>query len=169
MAWGCFDPGVGAAVAGFTCAKLDGAHIRNDEYEVEIVDDGGQVLPLGEYGHVVLYPKGEPRLRFAVGDRGRLSTEPCSCGCAAPKLVDADAVRADTQELARLGESLHYWSSILDCRMEKTECGLELELIVFQGEKLPKLPSAARLVVRAFNPEKDEPFMHHEILKKRYL
>jgi len=71
--------------------------------------------------------------------------------------------------LSELGESLHYWSSILDCRMEKTEYGLELELVVFPGEKLPKLPTTAKLVVRPFNPETDEPFAHHEVLKKRYL
>lgn len=169
MAWGCFDPGIGAVIAGFTCRQLDGVHIRSDQYGVEIVDEDDRVLAPGEFGRVILYPKADPSLRFAVGDRARLATKPCSCGCGAPKLVDIDTVKTDDQEMSKLGESLHYWSSILDCRMEKTECGLELELVVFRGEKLPKLPTAAKLIVRAFDPEKDEPFMHHEVLKKRYL
>lgn len=169
MAWGCFDPGIGAVISGFTCEQLDGVHIRTDEYEVEIVDEEDKPLPPGEYGRVVVWPKADPSLRFAVGDWARLDTKPCSCGNCAPKLIDIDTVKTDNLDMSKLGESLHYWSSILDCRMEKTECGLELELVVFQGEKLPKLPSAAKLLVRAFRPELDEPFDHLEELKKRYL
>lgn len=169
MAWGCFDPGIGAVVAGFTCEQVDGVHVRAEEYSLDIVDDEGRSLPPGEMGHVILYPNADPTLRFAVGDRARLSMGKCACGSCEPKLVDIDTVKPEGVDLAAMGESLHYWSSILDCRLEKTECGLELELIVFQGEKLPKLPTAARLIVRAFNPEKDEPFPHHEVLNRRYL
>jgi len=169
MAWGCFDPGIGAVIAGFTCPQLDGVHVRTEEYGVEIVDEKDRSLPAGEAGRVVLYPKSDPSLRFAVGDRARLETKPCSCGCSAPKLVNIDTEKMGNEDLSELGESLHYWSSILDCRMEKTEYGLELELVVFPGEKLPKLPTTAKLVVRPFNPETDEPFAHHEVLKKRYL
>lgn len=169
MAWGCFDPGIGAVIAGFTCRQVDGVHIRTEEYGVDIVDEEGNSLPEGELGRVILYPKADPQLRFAVGDRSRLTTGRCACGSCEPKLVDIDTVKPEGRDLAAMGESLHYWSSILDCRLEKTECGLELELVVFQGEKLPKLPTAAKLIVRAFNPEKDEPFHHHEVLQRRYL
>lgn len=169
MAWGCFDPGVGAVISGFTCPQVDGVHLREEEYGLEIVDEEGNILPAGERGRVILYPKADPSLRFAMGDICRLSTEPCPCGCTALKLVDIDTIKLDGKEISDLGESLHYWSSILDCRMERTEYGLELELVVFQGEKLPKLPTAAKLIVRAFNPETDEPFPHHEVLKKRYI
>ena len=169
MAWGCFDPGTGAVIAGFTCPQLDGIHLREDEYGIEIVDSEGRMLPDGEIGQVILYPKANPSLRFAVGDTCRLSTEPCSCGCKAPKLMDFDVIKPDGKEMSELGESLHYWTSILDCRIERTEYGLELELVVFQGEKLPKLPTAAKLIVRPFNPEVDEPFDHHNVLKKRYI
>lgn len=168
MAWGCFDPGIGAIIAGFTCPQLDGVHLRSEEYGVDIVDENGQILPIGETGRVVLYPKADPSLRFAIGDIGRLDAAPCSCGCRSHKLMDIEMVKTGNEEMSDLGESLHYWSSVLDCRIEKTEYGLELELVVFQGEKLPKLPSAAKLVVRPFNPEKDEPFEHQEVLKKRF-
>ena len=169
MAWGCFDPGPGAVISGFTCPEVDGVHLRDDVYSVEIVDGHGVPVPAGERGRVILYPKDRPELRFAMGDICRLATQPCPCGCRAPKLVDIDTLKPEGKEISDLGESLHYWSSILDCRMERTECGLELELVVFPGEKLPKLPTAAKLVVRAFNPETDEPFPHHEVLKKRYI
>lgn len=169
MAWGCFDPGEGAVISGFTCERLDGAHIRTEEYTVEIVDDNGNTLPEGEFGRIVLYPNKSPELRFAVGDRGRLDRRICSCGNPAPKLVDVDTVKSGNEELSDLGESLHYWSSILDCRLERTECGMELELVVFPGEKLPRLPTVARQIIRPFDPEKDAPFAHHTELKKRFL
>lgn len=169
MAWGCFDPGDGAVISGFTCKQLDGVHIRTEEYTVEIEDGNGKILPEGEEGLVVLYPNQEPQLRFVVGDRGRLDTTACSCGNPEPKLVDVDTVKVDNAELSQLGESLLYWSSILDCRMQKTEFGMELELVVFPGEKLPKLPTVAKQIIRPFDPETDTPFEHQEVLKKRYL
>lgn len=168
MAWGCFDPGPEAVVAGFTCSQLDGVHLREDVFGVDIVDEQDNPLPVGESGKVILYPKEDPALRFAVGDTGRIDPDPCSCGCTSPKIIDMDVMK-DNPELSELGESLLHWSSILDCRIEKTEYGLELELVVFRGEKLPKLPTAAKRIVRAFNPEQDEPFDHLGVLKKRYL
>jgi len=168
MAWGCFDPGPEAVVAGFTCSQLDGVHIREDVFGVDIVDEQDNSLPVGETGTVILYPREDPTLRFAVGDTGRIDPKACSCGCKSPKIIDMDVMK-DNPELSDLGEGLLHWSSILDCHIEKTECGLELELVVFPGEKLPKLPTCAKRVVRAFNPEKDEPFDHLGVLKKRYL
>lgn len=168
MAWGCFDPGPEAVVAGFTCSQLDGVHVRENVFGVDIVDEQDNPLSIGETGKVILYPKEDPTLRFAVGDTGRIDPSPCSCGCTSPKIIDMDVMK-DNPELSELGESLLYWSSILDCRIEKTEYGLELELVVFRGEKLPKLPTAAKRIVRAFNPEQDEPFDHLGVLKKRYL
>lgn len=167
MAWGCFDPGDGAAVCGFTCERVDGVHIRADEYTVEIVDDMGNRLPDGEMGHVVLYPNADPSVRFAVGDKGRLDTSRCSCGCKSPKLVDIDVVKLDNGDMSDLGESLHYWSSVLDCRVQRTDYGVELEMVVFPGEKLPQLPTVAKQIVRPFDPETDVPFAHGAELKKR--
>ena len=169
MAWGCFDPGDGAVIGGFTCKQLDGAHVRSDVYTVEIEDEDGNLQPEGKSDRVVVYPNSDPALRFAVGDRGRLDTSACSCGNPEPKLVDMDVIKAGNEDLSVLGESLHCWSSILDCRLEKTECGMELELVVFPGEKLPKLPTVAKQIIRPFDPEKDVPFEHRKELKKRFL
>ena len=166
---GLLDPFGGAVIAGFTCQQVDGVHIRGEEYEIEIVDEDGQMLPMGEKGRVILVPKAAPMHRLAVGDYACISAEPCPCGCTAPKLVNIDTIKDEVLELSKLGESLHYWSSVLDCRIEKTDCGLLLELVVFQGEKLPKLPTAAKLVIRPFNPETDEPFDHLEVVKNRFL
>lgn len=168
-AWGCYDPGIGAVISGFSCLESYGVHIRDEEFGVEIVDEQGQVLPEGEKGGVILYPREQPGLRLFTGDLGRLDSSPCKCGCASPRLMDLDSYKESYEGLSDMGESLHYWSSILDCRLERTECGLELEVVVFQGEKLPKFPSCAKLVVRPWNPETDEPFDHHVVLKNKLI
>jgi len=169
QSWGCYDPGVGAVISGFSCSNRIGVHIRDDEYGVDIVDDQGNVLPEGEVGNIILYPKSDPTLRLFTGDTGRLDTSPCPCGCDSPRLADMDSFKADYATLSKVGESLHFWSSILDCRLERGECGLELEAIVFQGEKLPKFPSCAKMVIRPWNPDEDEPFDHHVVLKNMFL
>lgn len=168
MAWGCFDPLDGVVIGGFTCKQLDGAHIRSDVYSVEIEDEDGLPLLQGEPGRVILYPNAEPELRVAVGDRGRLVTGSCACGSREPKLVDVNAIQPETEDVYQMGESLLHWSSILDCRLERTEYGMKMELVVFPGEKLPKLPTVAQRILRSFDPEKDMPFEHQKVLRKGF-
>ena len=64
-----------------------------------------------------------------------------------------------------LGQQLQSWTSILDCRLNKGEYGLEIEIVTFPGEKLPKLPSAAKLVVRPWDSDTDEPFWYVPTLR----
>jgi hypothetical protein len=167
--WGCFDPGIGAVVGGFSCGCSRGVHLRTEEYGVEIVDANGESVPEGTIGNVILYPAQQPEIRFNTGDRGRLDNSLCKCGCNAPRLMDIDMEKGTDDSHSRLGEELHLWSSILDCRLANTGYGLELELVVFPGEKLPKLPSCAKLVIRPWHPETDKPFPHQYVLKSRYL
>lgn len=166
--WGCFDSG-STVIAGFSCGHTFGVHLRTEEYGVEIVDDEGQPMQLGELGNVVIFPRTQPNLRCWVGDVGKLETGCCPCGQESPRLVEINTRNGEGQDLADLGEQLHYWSSVLDCRMRKTEYGLELEMVVFSGEKLPVLPTAAKRILRNFDPEMDEPFAHHAVLKERYF
>lgn len=58
----------------------------------------------------------------------------------------------------QLKRELWRWSSILDFRLEKTEFGLNLEMVTFPGARLPKLPSLAGRNLRQWNPEEDCPF-----------
>lgn len=158
-AWGCFGPGTGALVTGFSCGKSAGVHIREDEYRIEISDEHGNVLPEGELGEIVLSCIAHPDIRFHSMERGVLLTKPCGCGCTAPRLVNLAPGKYVDPSLLGLGAELQSWASVLDCRLEKTQNGLEIELIVFPGEKLPKLPSCARLIVRSWDPERDKPFL----------
>lgn len=157
---GCFTLDISGVVAGFACGHSWGVHIREDEYGVEIVDVDNSVLPAGEKGEIVLYPKAHPELRWHMGERGRVETKPCKCGSKSIRLMDmAPGFRADPA-IVELGQMLQSWTSILDCRLKKGESGLEMELVTFSGEKLPKLPTAAKLVIRPWEPEKDEPFWY---------
>ncbi len=67
-------------------------------------------------------------------------------------------IPAEDPVLEQLRAELHGWSSILDCSVYRGGYGLELELVVFPREKLPALPSCARQVVCAWDPERDVPF-----------
>lgn len=64
--------------------------------------------------------------------------------------------REDPKVLELLRE-LRRWTTILDLKLEHMGPGLSLELVTFPGEKLPKLPSFARLVVRDWDAERDMP------------
>lgn len=65
------------------CTAQQGGHLHPDLAVVEIVDDSGEVLPVGETGEVVVTPlgiEGMPLVRFKTGDVSFLLDEPCHCG-----------------------------------------------------------------------------------------
>ena len=155
---GCFSILESGIVAGFACGRIWGVHIRQDEYVVEIVDDYGNALSAGQTGQMVIYPVEEPEIRYFVGDKGCIETVRCRCGSDTVRLQDIEQGSNVDPEIYHLTQELMEWTSVLDCRVFRGESGLEIELLVFPGEKLPKLPTAAKLEIRAFNPKTDEPF-----------
>lgn len=162
---GCFGLGTTGAVAGFSCENVRGVHLREDVYGVDIVDENGAPVLDGEVGEMVLYPKEHPDLRLPLGENARIDRTPCPCGCTAPRLMDMRPGKREDPDLFELGQQLQSWTSVLDCRLNKGEYGLELEMIVFAGEKLPKLPSAAKQVIRPWDPKHDEPFPYDPAMK----
>lgn len=157
-AGGCLTLGDAPIVAGFACGQDWGVHLREDSYDMQIVDARGNLLPDGELGEMVLIPRWNPSLRYRIGDLGRISTKPCACGCASKHIQDIQPGTLLSDDLIQLWNQLQKWTSILDCRLRRGECGLEMEIVYFQGEKLPKLPTAAKMILRPWNPQRDEPF-----------
>lgn len=155
--WGCFGPGSGPLVSGFTCNEEAVIHVRNELFQVEIEDGSGNILADGESGYIVITPKNLPHLRYHTGECGRMRRTPCACGCTSDLLMDMYSGEDVDQELERLGRALMLWSSVLDCRLCNGECGLEVELVTFPGEKLPPLPYSAKRVIRHWNPNQDVP------------
>ncbi len=164
-AGGCYNLGESGVVAGFACGHSWGVHLRDMEYDVDIVGPDGTRLPDGALGEVVIYPKSDPSLRYATGENARISPKPCRCGSESPVLMDMRPGRTEDPDLLELGTHLQKWTSILDCRLRRGESGLEIEIVCFQGEKLPKLPSAAKLVIRPYDPKTDKPFWYEPALK----
>lgn len=155
--WSLFAPGLTSILAGFTCPCGAGFHLRSDTFSAEIVGDQGEMLPGGSHGRVNLRLKKHPEAALATRLTGTFLTNPCPCGNSAPKLVDIGTVESPSTALVRAGEELMHWSSVLDCSLQRTPYGLDLEVVCFPGEKLPKFPSCAKLQVRPWNPERDCP------------
>lgn len=155
--WGFFGPGTEAIISGFSCQCGRGVHIRDQKYGVEIVDDNMQEVYDGTNGRIVIYHQNEPGVRFETSAFGSMMTHPCPCGNPSPKIVDVDVGERGPSSDMKIAEDLLYWNSILECNVERTEYGLEMEIVCLRGEKLPQIPSCAKLVVRPWDPETDVP------------
>lgn len=156
--WGCYSVGPGPVVAGFSCDREAGIHLRDDLFDVTIVDDAGEKLPDPQRGHLLLSYKGDPGLVFDTEESAKVLHQPCSCGCDAPRILETHYVGDEDPAKKILEERFLAWSSILDYRVENTESGIALDLVVFPGEPLPKIPNCAKLTVRHWEPETDVPF-----------
>ena len=162
---GCFGLEHSGIVAGFACGRSWGVHVWDEMYGVDIVDESGKSLPEGFQGQIVIYPKAAPELRLPIGDTAYMTTEVCKCGSSAPRLINMCYGGLVDSDLDALAHHLMSWTSVLDCLVKKGDFGLELEVVCFQGEKLPPLPTAARLVIRPWDPATDTPLLHASSLK----
>ena len=143
-------------IAGFSCEQDAGIHIRQDVFSPELVSDSDKQDETNR-GKLLFVSAKNPELIYDPEHIVLLHEEGCSCGCAEPSVLEANALREDKLSSEMLEGKFLAWSSVLDYRAEKTESGMSLELVVFAGESLPKVPSAAKLMVRPWNPN-DIPF-----------
>lgn len=156
--WGCFGSETGAFVGGFSCGHSRGVHLRSDAYGLEIVDENDQIITDGRSGRIRVRDLSEPDQVWQFPDQGRVELGACQCGSNIPRLVDILPHSRFPEDVQELGQTLHSWTSILDCRVTKGPYGLEMELVVFPGEKLPKLPTCAKRIIRPWDPDRDVPF-----------
>ena len=157
---GIFTPG-GRLISGFVYRNHRGAHLREDLYGVEIANADEEGV-----GDMILYSKQDPAIRYPTGEKAKIETESCGCPDPSMYLTHMQPGEASDLELDAITQSLINWTSTLDRRVRRSSYGVELELVVFPGEKLPKLPPAAKQVVRAWNPEKDEPIYYTPGIEK---
>ncbi len=163
--WGCYAVRSGPVVAGFSCAQDAGIHIRDDVFVPQIVaEPNGEV---SKWNRFLFASAKNPDSLYDPEQVMRIHYQPCSCGCDDPRVVETKSIRQDVLSKNNLDELLLTWSSILDYRVEYGESGVGLELVVFPGEPLPKLPSCAKLVIRPWNPSADIPFDLDGILGKK--
>ncbi len=156
--WGCYAVRSGPVVAGFSCEQEAGIHIREDVFQPGVADqDESERFGSGRGSLYFTYAK-DPEIRYDPKEMALVHYQPCSCGCDEPRVVETDSVIQDNLSREYLEDQFLAWSSVLDYRTEHTESGMALELVVFPGESLPKLPSFAKLNVRSWDPETDIPF-----------
>lgn len=158
--WGCMNLSLEGVVCGFSCTGHNGIHLRQAGYGAQIVDDSGTELEPGQEGQIRVYDLENPELGIIMPDCGVYDPAPCSCGRTTPRITNIRPCYRTDPDLLKLGQTLQSWTSILDCGLRKGSRGLEMEIVYFPGERLPKLPSAAKLVLRPWDPEKDEPFWY---------
>jgi phenylacetate-CoA ligase len=81
------------------CTEHSGLHISAENTIIEIVDDGGSVVPAGVEGKVLvtcLHDHAMPIIRYEIGDRGALSDAACPCGRGLPLLGNLSGRENDT-------------------------------------------------------------------------
>ena len=149
--YGVFDPG--GVVAGFIGHDERELQVRSDLFDVYSRNARGERLPDGEQEELILQLREEPELSLSVEYQGRVKHSESRIF-----IADFAVGRNVAEDIAHLSGHLHRWTSILDCRVTRGDYGLELEILTFPGEKLPKLPSCAKQVVRPWEPETDVPF-----------
>lgn len=156
--WGCYTVRCGPVILGLTCDRKAGIHIRDDIFSVKLVDEAGNPVEEPHRGKLLLTHKAAPDVIFDPEETCFLRHQPCSCGCDSPRLVETLYTGRDNLTKSLLEERFLQWSSVLDYRAKRTACGVDLELVVFPGESLPKLPTCAKLWVRPWEPDTDIPF-----------
>lgn len=154
--WGCYAVHSGPVVAGFSCTEEVGIHIREDVFCPQLSSEENDQTDFNR-GRLLFASMKAPNLIYDPEQMVVLRQQRCSCGCEEPRVVDANPIREDRLTRELLEGKFLAWSSVLDYRAEQTESGMSLELVVFPGESLPKVPSVARLMVRPWNPD-DIPF-----------
>ena len=155
--WGCYAAKCGPVIIGFTCTNEAGIHVRDDLFELQIVNERGEVVSYHQKGKMRFVYRKDPTIVYDPGETAVMHYQPCSCGRDAPRFAELTHF-SEIPMLNQLEEQLLSWSSVLDYRVSTTESGINLELVVFPGELLPKLPTCAKLTIRSWDPEKDVPF-----------
>ena len=155
--WGFYAIRSGPVFVGFTCPQEAGFHIRQEIFKPVVLDDENrELVGIGRGRLYFVYTK--DHLVYDPQETAIVHHQPCSCGCSFPRVVETNYVGEDNANRAKMEEQFLRWYSVLDYRTEQTESGTAMELVVFPGESLPKLPSFAKLTIRTWDPERDIPF-----------
>ena len=156
--WGCYWIGDGPVIAGFTCAKEAGIHIREDIFEASIRDVEGELMDDSRRGYLTLRYRNDPRLVFDSQETAKMWHQPCSCGCDDARIVETIYIGVEDPNKAVLEDRFLAWTSILDYRVTRVGDDVELELVVFPNGQLPQIHACIKQTVRTWDPETDCPF-----------
>ena len=156
--WGCYWIGDGPVIAGFTCGKEAGIHIREDIFEAMVRRADGSVEEDAQRGTLTLHYKPDPALVYDTQETAKIWHQPCSCGCDDARIVETLYVGQQDPAKSMLEKRFLSWCSVLDYRVTPGEKGLSVELVVFPGETVPQISGCAEVQVRPWEPNADVPF-----------
>ena len=156
--WGCYAIRSGPVIAGFSCEQEAGIHIREDVLTPTVQSQTGEETFGVKRGWLSFVSVKDPGVVYDPQENAVVYYNSCSCGNDEPRVVEANSSEKDDLSRMMTEDQFLAWSSILDYRARLTEYGIDLELVVFPGESLPKIPSCAKLTVRPWDPERDIPF-----------
>ena len=156
--WGCYWIGEGPVIAGFTCDKEAGIHIREDIFEARVRKSDGSMEEDARRGTLTLHYKPDPHLVYDTQETAKIWHQPCSCGCDDPRIVEAVYVGGADPARTMLEDRFLSWSSVLDYRVNQKADGLHAELVVFPGETVPEITGCAEVGIRLWDPNADVPF-----------
>ena len=91
-----------------------GGHLNPALGMLEILDDAGHPVPVGQTGEIVITPlgmEGMPLLRFRTGDMAALFIDPCPCGRTTPRL---GPILGRRQQLLKVRGTSLFPSAIID-------------------------------------------------------
>lgn len=162
--WGCYAVRSGPVIAGFSCEQEAGIHIRKDVFSPRIHKIEKEKTSTHQ-GKLTFSCVKDRELVYDPDQVSLLYPHACACGCETPRIVETNSLCPDILSAERLENRFLAWSSVLDLHAEMTESGMSLELVVFPGESLPKVPSAAKLKIRAWQPE-DVPFCMRKYVRR---
>ena len=154
--WGCYAVRSGPVVAGFSCEQESGIHIREEVFE-PLLHSNTDGKTAGNRGRLYFAASKDPEQVFDPEQLALIHYQNCACGCDGPVIAEVASLAQTDLSREMLENEFLAWSSVLDYRAEMTESGMSLELVIFPGESLPKVPSVAKLNVRPWNPD-DIPF-----------
>lgn len=130
------------------CTEMAGMHVYTDEVWTEIVhpDDSNSTVVEGETGNLVythLWRRSQPMIRFAVGDRSFMTSEPCPCGRTYPRLPLGLLGRNDDMLVIR-GANI-FPSAIERALREIDDLGLEFRIRVTRDGALDEVAVEAEV------------------------
>ena len=106
-------------------------HLRENHVIAEIVDEGGRVLPPGEYGELVITTIGMealPLIRYRTRDYTRILPGVCPCGSRTIRLDRLDR-RPQGTEITALDNALLSMEGLVDFRAACSGKRLDLDVL----------------------------------------
>lgn len=121
---------MGPGVSG-ECLELNGMHINEDHFLVEIIDPKtGEVLPPGEKGEVVittLTKEAIPLIRYRTRDISALHYEPCKCGRTTARM---DNISGRTDDMMKIRGVNVFPGQIEEVLLNTDICGPHYEIVL---------------------------------------